>query len=60
MKGIYEPIHSLSSYKTLRTRVARKEAVLVSGIGDSVQNHISAALTEDRKGITVILPAQYS
>ena len=55
MKGIYEPIHSLSSYKTLRTRVARKEAVLVSGIGDSVQNHISAALTEDRKGITVIL-----
>ncbi|MCR5004816.1 MAG: transcription-repair coupling factor [Clostridiales bacterium] len=55
MKGIYEPIHSLSSYKTLRARIARKEAVLVSGIGDSVQNHLSAALTEERKGITVIL-----
>ena len=45
MRGIYEPIRSLAAWTPIKARVSRKEPVLVSGVGDSVQNHLTAALT---------------
>lgn len=57
MKGIYDPIRSLSSYQAIQARVSRKEPVLVSGVGDSVQNHLGAALIDDRGAMSVIITA---
>ena len=60
MRGIYEPIRQLSAWTPIQARVSRREPVLVSGVGDSVQNHLTAALTEagilaKTRDLTVIL-----
>lgn len=57
MKGIYDPIRSLPAYRAVQARVSRREPVLISGIGDSVQNHFGAALTEERDSMSVIITA---
>ena len=56
MRGIYEPITKLSAWTPIQARVSRREPVLVSGAGDSVQNHISAALTESGEMTVIITP----
>ena len=57
VRGIFKPLESLPAYNTMVQRVQKREAVLVSGAGDPVQNHISAALTERLGTMGVVITA---
>ena len=57
VRGIFKPLESLPAYNTAVQRLQRREAVLVSGAGDPVQNHISAALTEQLGTMGIVITA---
>ena len=47
MRGIFQPALEFPGYGQIKARVLAKEPVLVSGIGEGVQDYLAAALAED-------------
>ena len=47
MRGIFQPALEFPGYGQIKARALAKEPVLVSGIGEGVQDYLAAALAED-------------
>lgn len=57
MKGIFQPAAELPGYESIKARILAGESALVSGIGNSVQDYLSAALAQDLNRPAVIVTA---
>ena len=57
LKGIYGPIRHMDFVETSLAHIRDKKPFLISGAGDSVQNHLSQALANfSHQPIAVIFP----
>lgn len=57
MRGIFLPAADFPGYAALKARVLAKEPVLVSGVGDAVQDYLASALAADLNRPAVIVTA---
>ena len=57
MRGIFQPAAQFPGYENVKARALIRESVLVSGVGDTVQDYLAAALAADLNRPMVILTA---